>query len=299
MGATSSYHRKLVKAHVRLRIKRWLRFFGLPIMETLQFFRVNKISASGSAVLAMILGELFIPNDFDLYLIFGLLEVMDQFLTQFTTYGLLYNLPLPKKEYQQYYEGQTGISSSRIYICSRTNRSINVIEVSPLLPVATAPTFLFHSTPVMNYLTWNTIVSGYPRLTHKMLGIVNEPTFYYSDRVEKCVEKYEDRGFRFLQEDDRRAVHICGVHPHCPLTVRCISDSATMRVGFHEEGDEQEMDLIDPFLSWRLSSPGRCRHAGNMDDDNDRPVIGFVVAGDGTIVSNSGCDSVVRVLEVD
>jgi hypothetical protein len=166
-----------------------------------------------------------------------------------------------------------GVQTTRIYVCSETGKKINLIEST--LSISTVPTFLFHSTPVMNYFTWNTLVSAYPLLTTQSTGIVNTYHPDHSPKLKACVEKYEKHGFTFVS--DPAPGHECGVHPYCPRTIRWVGDSATMRIHFHKDGDEEPMDLIDPLMTWRLSAPRRC-------DQPNYPVYGYVEVGTGHVL---------------
>lgn len=52
-----------------------------------------------------------------------------------------------------------------------TQAIVNIIEMED--PVATTAIFRFHTMFVMNYVTWNRLVSMYPKMMVKHVGLVN------------------------------------------------------------------------------------------------------------------------------
>lgn len=147
--------------------------------------------------------------------------------------------------------------------------------------ISTIAVFMFHSTFVMNYITWNTIVSLYPRMMAKKTGLLNTNTFRISSRILQCLVKYKNRGFMNM----RRAIdwigeHKCSANPYCAKCTRTITDSATMRLNFGPPGVAAE--LIDGAMTWNLATRYSCMFFSYW------PSSGMVRTGSGRQIGECG-----------
>jgi hypothetical protein len=62
-------------------------------------------------------------------------------------------------------------------------------------PVATTAIFRFHSTFVMNFITWNAVVCTYPQMTFDHVGLTNALDRELMPRTKHCMIKYALCGF--------------------------------------------------------------------------------------------------------
>ncbi|KAJ3516297.1 hypothetical protein NMY22_g14243 [Coprinellus aureogranulatus] len=238
------------KRYVRSQVDACLRPFDLPKTETLAFMREQKAVASGSAVLRILNPDMGLPGDLDLYVPRGSMDSAHAFLITHSYYL--------SKSYPEGWKpagwGETGIRQVRYYTHKETSALVNVIETS--LPSAPSAVFLFHSTVVMNYLTWNSVVCAYPLTTLSGYSLLNSSRFGEARRIHACVEKYKRRGYTFVTTSLECIgfpnPHTCGVFPYCGHTERHVGDSATMRLTMDED-PFGAADVVDPGLKWLLS----------------------------------------------
>lgn len=133
----------------------------------------------------------------------------------------------------------------------------------------------------MNYVTWNTVVCGYPIMTSVGSGFLNSDSLDPPQRTISCVMKYYLRGFNTLDNcSDWKGSHTCGTSFYCPQTLRGVTDGGTMHVVFDvaEEGDP---DLVDDCVVWRLATTGSCKLWGTEASE-----AGFVGNTHTAITSN-------------
>jgi hypothetical protein len=108
----------------------------------------------------------------------------------------------------------------------------------------------FHSTLVMNYVSWFGLVVLYPEWTLKKCGLIIADTLASRD----CVTKYVERGYA-LQRDVFELTgplqeHVCGVDPYCPTTARSLYDGYCFVEPF--EAFEFEFNVCERDMFWLL-----------------------------------------------
>lgn len=146
-------------------------------------------------------------------------------------------------------------------------RFINVIETT----LSSAPTaiFMFHSTPVMNYLTWNAIICPYPLFVNGGQALINEYRARFPPKLAEALLKYIKRGYNYMKSaSEWKEDHKCGEDPYCGKTVRYICDRWTLRFTFCPIS--QVADTVDPYIEWKLAGRIDCR------GKTWRPYSGFV-----------------------
>lgn len=117
---------------------------------------------------------------------------------------------------------------------------------------------MFHSTVVMNFVTWDAMVCAYPRMLRDSVGLANTDRMNRRSRLDGPLQKYRDRGFRVLRsasEWDPR--HVCGQNRYCGATERRLSDAAVMRVSLSNLMGDPIMSF-DGCISWKLAVSRRC-----------------------------------------
>ncbi|KAH6907587.1 hypothetical protein BKA70DRAFT_1223412 [Coprinopsis sp. MPI-PUGE-AT-0042] len=140
---------------------------------------------SGSAVLAVMHGNCFTPNDLDFYF---LLAHRDLYLVE--DLG-----SIGKKIYTARYP-LPGIDAIWYFRNRKTNAIINVIVTKTHSPL---PAIIgFHSTLVMNFISYFGIVSLYHEGTAKKQGWYNG-TGRMKRRDERWADKYRSRGFHIFK----------------------------------------------------------------------------------------------------
>jgi hypothetical protein len=151
---------------------------------------------------------------------------------------------------------------------------INVIETKENVP--TPAIFYFHSTFVMNYVTWNALVCAYPRMTADRRGYLNIWQLDVPSQIVRCIIKYVLRRFRYLERGREwfRGGHNCKGEGYCCRSPRCITDKYTMRYAFAGE-PEDGPDVIDSGLTWMLNSRYGCG-----PDRRFSPTVGYVRKGE-------------------
>jgi hypothetical protein len=85
LGATSHSHFLIVKWHIRRRVADLLSRWSLPQGFT-RLMLLQKLIISGSAILALLQPDCFIPNDLDAYVSFGHLKFIEEYLNTHTPY---------------------------------------------------------------------------------------------------------------------------------------------------------------------------------------------------------------------
>ncbi|TEB19409.1 hypothetical protein FA13DRAFT_1601539, partial [Coprinellus micaceus] len=186
------------------------------------FLQDTRSIASGSAVLRIMDAFMGKPGDLDIYVPRGSMSAADEFL-HLHEYVLV---SISLENSRTLDRGEAGISEVRYYLNRFNGALVNVIESS----TSSSPTavFFFHSTIVMNYLSWNALISAYPIMTIDRCGILNSCGAKERPRMEECMAKYRRRGYDFvatsLECERLPNQHICGEFEYCAHTVRGIDD---------------------------------------------------------------------------
>jgi hypothetical protein len=223
--------------------------------STVQRFRLGEVEdllkmlntassvISGSVALSLLHPNTFQPNDID-FLVPKYNQVIVSAYLQTVGYRRLI------EETAQYICGS--ISIIFVFKHEETGEIANVIvseTSSPLQPIIE-----FHSTIVMNFISWYGLVSLYPDLTMRKIGYEN----IQGNSSQQYLQKYHDRDFTIKKhyEDcisDEQENHICGVDPYCPHAMCSLHDRRASFLSFDNNHDDL---LFEPPLCWRLSA--RC-----------------------------------------
>ncbi|RXW16787.1 hypothetical protein EST38_g9063 [Candolleomyces aberdarensis] len=259
IGHTSHYHYALMKRQVRGRVTSTLANWKLP-PETLDFMREHNIVLSGSAVLAIVEPGSVEPNDLDMYVPRGGMGEVEEFLLTNSEYVKTGEggggVGLEEEEYTSF-PFETGMKSVAFFRHRTANSIVNIIETDGT--VATTAVFKFHTTFVMNYVTWNAIVCAYPKMTSDHVGLVNTHLLDIPSRMVRCLIKYAMRGFTPLERvyDWKKEDHDCGEVGYCGRSNRYVGDKYTLRMAFND-GFAIVPDVINERVSWRLNSRYLC-----------------------------------------
>ncbi|KAJ3518796.1 hypothetical protein NMY22_g13503 [Coprinellus aureogranulatus] len=263
--------RKLARQALREKVDRVMRDFHLDPSKTLRMMGRTKTVLSGSAALKVVGGGEWEANDMDFYCPKdGDDDVVAHFKTQ--GYEVEDNIASdsfasdaiyePDPEPETWLEvnktrrilGANNCIKKVLTLKNKThNTKINVIESRSTSGVA--PISFFHSTLVMNFVSGDSVVCGYPELTLNGKGLMNfqtMPPLRPVQRQVKAVVKYQQRGYTFVQgrdedptDDSRRT----------SPPERTWTDGHTLRMAFRRTkkikpaGDEM-------VVSWKVSYRG-------------------------------------------
>lgn len=219
IGQTNTSMNHFAQAHIRCTIQRIFLRSNLPHGPLFQLLTRTRSVISGSSVLLALLPWNFEPGDIDIYTPRTQARVVIRALLR------LFGFTLDPTT--MHYLDMAGVHC--VYYLRKGSVKINVIE--SLNGSSIAPLFFFHSTAVMNFMDEFGVYCAYPLLTFQRKSLLNSQTNNRSAlsvaAIEKCVIKYQDRGFEFSADitdwvDPIR--HICESDPYCPLTIRVVHD---------------------------------------------------------------------------
>ncbi|KAJ2913336.1 hypothetical protein MD484_g7079, partial [Candolleomyces efflorescens] len=249
LGQTSRAHYAIVKQEVRNRVTSTLSRNHLPY-DFLGFMRDHKLVVSGSIALDILQPHTVVPKDFDLFVPLGHLAVVQEYLERATDY--VQRLGDEHDDEPESYVSDNGIKDVLFYTHKDHGTVINVIEAQ--FPVANAAVFNFHTTFVMNYLTHNSLVSGYPMMTESSVGLLNFFEDSLPRRIVQCLIKYALRGYKVLDRayDWKQDHHTCQQYGYCAQARRSIMDEYTMRFCF-EDGVGVRADVVSEDVCWKLN----------------------------------------------
>ncbi|KAJ2915559.1 hypothetical protein MD484_g4829, partial [Candolleomyces efflorescens] len=245
------------------RLDQELRRMGLNALSVLRMLELTEALITGSYTLPVLGFAHIIPNDLDI--------VTDQF-----SYKMVLSY-LKKKGFtslkQVYPQGGPGEEYARnlkeinliFEVGNKRAHKINVIVSNGR---AILPILQFHSTPVMNYIAHHGVVCLYD-ITLFQLGIVNYAN--RSARVERCIKKYQDRGFEMW--DHFEEGHTCKIDGSCPQTIRSLFDRDVIHIRFPDYLDAAPEDLRKgeaELAVWRLANGEACNGETNEE-------VGFVL----------------------
>jgi hypothetical protein len=216
--------------------------FGLgEVEDLLKMLNIASSVISGSVALSLLHPDAFQPNDID-FLVPKHNQIIVSAYLQTVGYRRL------NEETAQYICGS--ISIIFVFKHEVTGEIANLIvseTSSPLQPIIE-----FHSTIIMNFISWYGIVSLYPELTMRKIGYEN----VQENLPRRYLQKYLDRGFTIKKHYEEcisndQENHICGVDPNCPHAMRSLHDKHASFLPFANNHNDL---LFEPPLCWRLSA---------------------------------------------
>jgi hypothetical protein len=197
---------------------------------------------SGSAALAMIHLHQFTPNDIDFYVLpFDFADV----LKYIENHG--YEIVLYDPSILNYFH-QNIVVIRLVHPISRKSVNITTSLDNHVVKLITR----FHSTLVMNYISWFGLVILYPEWTLQKQSLVIHDT----PNTRACVRKYINRGYTCHHNNFELTrplqTHICRRDPYCPRTTRSLHDDcclvAPFEADFEFKTDQRNMTWTLPIL---------------------------------------------------
>ncbi|TEB27296.1 hypothetical protein FA13DRAFT_1712673 [Coprinellus micaceus] len=240
----SQQTRKLVRKGLKVRVHDTLLRFRLSPSKTLRMMRQTKTVISGSAALKVIDACQWEANDVDFYCP---KEEIRNVLSWFERHR--YHVVHSCKSYSfttaahdpsggRYTTPEVLFVQLNANNCIETvftlrnelsGDKINVIQSRS--SSAVAPIAFFHSTIVMNFISSDTVVCGYPSLTLRGQGLMNAQTMPPLRAVKRevsAVAKYQRRGYTFIQGRNEDPTF----NPDDPHRNRSWTDRHSLRMEF-------------------------------------------------------------------
>lgn len=236
-----------VQSYIQRRLYAVLTHVGIPPAAMLQLLRESHAVISGSTVLHFMLPRdqrTWVPKDLDLYTNkSGYMHVMSTLaLHGYKIYKVYTGYPTGNDQHDTVAE-PIGFGVDRVInMRNMHDLSIDIIisaDNSPYMPI-----FNFHSTALMNFISSYGFFSAYPNLTLNRTSVVNPLGFpgqdTPTDRIQSCIQKYEERGFTFFYT--HTSPPLCRLigcfSPSCIDPIRHIQDKQCLYLPFGNGGGE-------------------------------------------------------------
>ncbi|KAH6880229.1 hypothetical protein BKA70DRAFT_1239020 [Coprinopsis sp. MPI-PUGE-AT-0042] len=187
---------RILSAHLHLahRVAYLLSTVHLPFGETRAMMKEHDVIISGSGALHVLMACTWSVNDIDLYCGQGRVQPVAEFLRQHGYAPVVPNNPgSDDTAKDEDYVSLRTVGSIRSFRHSVHQTKVDVIESATSSCIA--PLLEFHSTPVMNWIAYDGVVSLYPELTMELRGLTNGIRLGYGDDARAGVLKYTTRGF--------------------------------------------------------------------------------------------------------
>lgn len=258
-AATSRIHRAILSERFQRKTIQLLSSFHLNAIRFLKLMKTTHAVISGSAVLLPLLSATFVPGDLDVYVpVDHAMEFIKELKKTFHYQTATDSNGKPRKVYL---EGDQEIKRVKYYM--KRGKLINVIIVRG--DNALVPIFSFHSTPVMNFISYYGIFCAYPELTLAYRGIINNTRPPSAD-LKKRYKKLKDRGFslgKAITDWPAYDGHVCMSSKVCPQTARSLYDGGSMFFPFPKIQKEDDHKLIYNGLYsvvWSLDAGQVCKN---------------------------------------
>ncbi|KAJ7034426.1 hypothetical protein C8F04DRAFT_956459 [Mycena alexandri] len=167
-----------------------LRKCGVQPEILLQSLRPTRSLISGSVVVAALTGLPFIPNDIDIYAPESREDAMDYVIQEDLGFML-------DDSQKTSYPEHLGFGKIKWY--TKGKFKINVMVV--LGENAALAVFKFHSTIVMNFVSFDGVYCAYPHLTKINASVANPGMLLRNStfkRTMQCIQTYRERGVTFI-----------------------------------------------------------------------------------------------------
>ncbi|KAH6919359.1 hypothetical protein BKA70DRAFT_1087530 [Coprinopsis sp. MPI-PUGE-AT-0042] len=241
-----------------IRLQTILNTFGLHARLFLFVLRLLSACVSGSVVLAVLHGGNFVPGDLDIYVPYNRWFFMKLFLQAHRDIYLVEDLVTIGKPRRQGRYPIPGVTMIWYFHNRKTDTAINVMVTKTRSPFPAI--IAFHSTLVMNVITYFGIVSLYGQPTAQKMGWYNGSR-RLNQRDRDWMRKYRQRGYSIynnsLEAQAELGRHKCGTSTHCTQTIRSLFDDGVHLYRFKEYLHKDKTELLkrlEPWFIWRLQN---------------------------------------------
>jgi len=208
-----------------------------------ELMRNTGMVISGSTALALTTqNNDFFPNDIDLYVLPPGFPAVLQYVED---HG--YKIEPSSRATANYYHQNIIIVKLTHPVSHKTVNVMSNLD-SHVVKCITR----FHSTVVMNYVSWFGLVVLYPEWTLQKRGLLLANTSTSND----IITKYVNRGYslhRNIFDIGAPNQHRCGIDPYCPSTTRSLHDSHCFIELF--EPAQDNFTTIQRDMTWTLPVP--------------------------------------------
>lgn len=199
---------------------------------------------SGSAALAILHAGEFVPQDLDIYVTSKNMATALVFLLE---QGYSVQIPAHNTTINDYMK-----STVTLTLKNEAGDKIDLITTTE--PHVVHAITQFHSTCVMNYISYYGIVCMYPGWTMRKKGLTKTST------EQRTIDKYRGRGFAMVFSSEElpgyEENHMCGRHQCCPKTRRELHDHVTLFIPLEEEG--LNIHTEEKRVGWVLDKDYNC-----------------------------------------
>ncbi|KAH6871274.1 hypothetical protein BKA70DRAFT_1451296 [Coprinopsis sp. MPI-PUGE-AT-0042] len=290
----SSAHQDL-----RLRVKSLVARAGLRIADVIDMMRETSTVISGSGALVVIVPCSFVNEGLDFFCPFDERDTVFQFFRK-RGYGPPKRGKIISMSTRNQYSGDEDFHSSVVIPSSieafyhldheETGYRVSIVQSRSMSAIA--PILGYHSTILMNWISWDGISCLYPALTMDYLGLTTALTYNHiiSDRVSRAIARYRNEGFTLHERCLQIIFHspdkcFAGraqvfktpdglqywskvVNPYCKRSIREINGWGTLSMSFDAGGTVADHDLC---VTWKLSmlylgKEGMVRPIGGTSD---------------------------------
>ena len=198
---------------------------------------------SGSAALAVLHAGEFVPQDLDIYVTSKNMATVLVFLLE---QGYSIQIPRHNTTINDYMK-------STVILILKNDAGDKIDLIATTEPHVMHAITQFHSTCVMNYISYYGVVCMYPEWTMRKKGLVKAST------EQQVIDKYRGRGFTMVftsaELPGYEPNHRCGTHQCCPKTRRELHDHVTLCVPL-EEGLDVRTE--ENRVGWVLDKDYEC-----------------------------------------
>ena len=203
---------------------------------------------SGSAALAVLNAGEFVPQDLDIYVTSKNTATVLVFLLE---QG--YSVQIPRAAHNTTTDNYTKSTSVTLTLKNEAGDKIDLIAATE--PHVVHAIAQFHSTCVMNFISYYGIVCMYPGWTMRKKGLVKAST------EQQVIDKYRGRGFDMVFTSEElpgyEPNHMCGRHQCCPKTERELHDNFTLFIPLEENGQNIRTEESSK-VGWVLDKYCKC-----------------------------------------
>jgi hypothetical protein len=202
---------------------------------------------SGSAALAVLHAGDFVPQDLDIFVTSKNTATVLVFLLE---QG--YSIQIPPTARNTTFEDYMKSTALILTLKNESGEKIDLIAVTE--PHVVHAIKQFHSTCVMNFISYYGIVCMYPRWTMCKKGLVKAST------EKQAIDKYRGRGFQMVSASEElpgyEQNHTCGSHQCCPKSKRELHDDFTLFIPLEEKG--LDIRTEENIVEWVLDKDYKC-----------------------------------------
>ncbi|KAH6904751.1 hypothetical protein BKA70DRAFT_1226608 [Coprinopsis sp. MPI-PUGE-AT-0042] len=179
-------------------------------------------------------------------------------------------MPFDPQASSQPYEQQGAVNEILALHCEASGAKINVMQ--PSTKSSVTPIIAFHSTIMMNWVSYDGITCCYPLLTFQLQGLSNVLPMFKTAKKALALEKYKDRGYQLYESCTQLSYHTIraceeeqprnirtpngmylgtnACNPYCKCRVRKVNDGKEMSMSFYPGTVVEDHKYC---VAWRLA----------------------------------------------